>query len=63
MNELVEIYQAALPQLLNGFIVTLQLTFISLIGGFFLGVVLAIGRVYGNRIISGICTIYIECER
>jgi polar amino acid transport system permease protein len=39
------------------------LTFISLALGFLLGLLLALGRVYGKTIISGICTGYIEIIR
>jgi polar amino acid transport system permease protein len=52
-----------LPRLLDGFAVTLQLTFISLLAGFALGLLLSLGRVYGSRIISGICIGYIEVIR
>jgi polar amino acid transport system permease protein len=41
----------------------LFLTFISLFFGFLLGIVLALGRVYGNKIISGVCIGYIEIIR
>jgi polar amino acid transport system permease protein len=39
------------------------LTFISLALGFILGLILALGKVYGNIIISGICSGYIEIIR
>jgi len=39
------------------------LTFLSICLGFLLGVLLALGRVYGNRIISGVCISYIEIIR
>jgi polar amino acid transport system permease protein len=39
------------------------LTFLSLALGFVLGILLALGRVYGNKIISGICLTYIEIIR
>jgi polar amino acid transport system permease protein len=39
------------------------LTFISLALGFILGLILALGKVYGNIIISGICSGFIEIIR
>ena len=43
--------------------ITLLLTALSLAFGFILGIVLALGRVYGNRLISWICIGYIEIIR
>lgn len=40
-----------------------MLTFISLALGFLLGLILALGRVYGKTIISGFCSGYIEVIR
>jgi polar amino acid transport system permease protein len=48
---------------MNGLYITLLLTFISLALGFILGLILALGRVYGKTIISGICSGYIEIIR
>ena len=53
----------SLPSLLDGLSITLILTFISLAVGFVIGVTLALGRVYGNKIISGVCIGYIEVIR
>lgn len=53
----------SLPSLLDGLSITLLLTFISLAVGFVIGVTLALGRVYGNKIISGVCIGYIEVIR
>ena len=53
----------SLPNLLDGLSTTLILTFISLTVGLFLGLALALGRVYGNKIISGVCIGYIEAIR
>ena len=52
-----------MPSLIEGLYVTLFLTLISLIAGFFLGIGLALGRVYGNRIVKAICVGYIEIIR
>jgi polar amino acid transport system permease protein len=53
----------SLPSLIDGLYITLILTFISLVAGLFLGIALALGRVYGNKIVSGICIGYIEIIR
>lgn len=53
----------SLPNLLDGMVMTLILTFISLLVGLVLGIALSLGRVYGNKIISGICIGYIEVIR
>lgn len=52
-----------MPSLIDGLYITLFLTFISLVAGFFLGVGLALGRVYGNKIVKAICVGYIEIIR
>ena len=52
-----------MPSLIEGLYVTLFLTLISLIAGFFLGIGLALGRVYGNKIVKAICVGYIEIIR
>jgi len=53
----------SLPDLLNGLGNTLILTFISITAGFFIGLTLALGRVYGNKIIKVFCIGYIEIIR
>jgi polar amino acid transport system permease protein len=53
----------SLPSLLDGLYITLILTFISLLAGLLLGIGLALGRVYGGKIVSGICIAYIEIIR
>ena len=53
----------SLPSLLDGLSITLLLTFISLTIGLVIGVALALGRVYGNKIISSVCIGYIEVIR
>ncbi|MBU0496718.1 MAG: amino acid ABC transporter permease [Candidatus Thermoplasmatota archaeon] len=58
-----DFFLASLPKLLEGFGNTLLLTFVSIIFGFLLGVVLAICKIYGNRLISGISIGYIEIIR
>jgi len=52
-----------MPGLLKGAVVTLELTVCSISIGFILGVALALGRLYGNRPVSVLCTGYIEFFR
>lgn len=47
-----------MPTLLQGTIVTLELTFFSLLLGFLIGLPLAVGQVYGQRAISSLISIY-----
>ncbi len=58
-----ELAGAIYPKLLEGTIVTLQLTGISVALGFVTGVLLALGRMYGNKPISLLCSAYIELMR
>ena len=53
----------SLPNLLEGLNITLFLTFISISIGLVIGITLALGRVYGNKIISSFCIGYIEIIR
>lgn len=53
----------SLPNLLDGLATTFLLTFISITAGFFIGLSLALGRVYGNKITNGLCIGYIEVIR
>ncbi len=53
----------SLPKLFDGLATTFLLTFVAIAAGFMLGVLLALGRVYGNRLINGICVTYIEIIR
>jgi len=53
----------SIPNLLTGLGNTLILTFISITVGFIIGIVLALGKVYGNKIINGFCVAYIELIR
>ena len=48
-----------LPPLLEGTLVTIKLIILSIPMGFILGVLIAVGRVYGNKIISALCTVYV----
>jgi len=44
--------------LLEGTVVTLKLIVVSIPLGLILGILIAVGRVYGNKFISSFCTIY-----
>src|SRR5665648_976194 len=48
-----------LPPLLEGTLVTIKLIILSIPMCFILGVLIAVGRVYGNKIISTLCTVYV----
>jgi polar amino acid transport system permease protein len=62
-SNFIEFFIESLPKLLEGLSNTLLLTFVSIIIGFMLGVLLALGKIYGNKIIAGICIGYIEIIR
>ena len=59
----ITLFAQSLPKLLEGLQYTLLLTFLSIIVGFVFGVLLALGRVYGNKPTSLISTAYIEIIR
>jgi polar amino acid transport system permease protein len=52
-----------LPKLLAGSLTSLQLTVLAISIGFILGIPLSLGRVYGNKILYTVTTIYIEAFR
>lgn len=52
-----------LPKLLEGAIVTIELTIIAIMMGIFIGIPVAMGRVYGNRLIYIACTFFVEIIR
>lgn len=58
-----EFFLDSLPKLLDGLQITFLLTIVAIIAGFLLGVTLALGRVYGNKVISSICIGFIEVIR
>ncbi|MBN1280579.1 MAG: amino acid ABC transporter permease [Candidatus Thermoplasmatota archaeon] len=53
----------SLPELLEGVPITLLLTFCAISAGFALGLLLALGRVYGKKGISYSCIAYLEIFR
>ena len=58
MDTITFIREILLSPLLEGTVVTLKLIFVSIPIGFILGILIAVGRVYGNKLISSFCTIY-----
>jgi len=48
-----------LPSLFEGTLVSIKLIILSIPLGLILGVLIAVGRVYGNKIISTLCTVYV----
>lgn len=48
-----------LPPLFEGTLVTIKLIVLSIPLGLILGVLIAVGRVYGNKITSFLCTVYV----
>jgi len=51
------------PELLQGSLTSLELTVLAISIGLILGIPLSLGRVYGNKIIYTVTTIYIEAFR
>ena len=51
------------PLLLNGFIFTVELTLIGIFGGLAIGIVLAIGDMYGGPFVSAVIRVYVEFFR
>jgi polar amino acid transport system permease protein len=51
------------PLILKGFIVTVQMTFFGVLVGLMLGIILAVGDLYGGRIISILIKCYVEFFR
>jgi polar amino acid transport system permease protein len=58
MGNITFIQDILLPPLLEGTIVTIKLIVFSIPLGLLLGILIAIGRVYGNKFISSFCTVY-----
>jgi polar amino acid transport system permease protein len=58
MENLTFIREILLPPVLEGALVTLKLIALSIPLGLILGILIAVGRVYGNRLISSFCTVY-----
>ncbi|MFO7898553.1 MAG: ABC transporter permease subunit [Planctomycetota bacterium] len=52
-----------MPKLLEGVVVTIELTIIAIMIGIFIGIPVAMGRVYGNKPLYAICTFFVEIIR
>ena len=48
-----------LPPLLNGTIATIRLSVFCIPASLIIGILIAVGKVYGNKIISFLCTVYV----
>ncbi|MFP4000409.1 MAG: amino acid ABC transporter permease [Thermoplasmata archaeon] len=58
-----EFFVEILPEIMRGFSVTLSLTGLALLIGFGFGIMLALGRAFGNWLVRGLCIGYIEAIR
>jgi polar amino acid transport system permease protein len=58
MENITFIREILFPPLLEGTLVTIKLIVVSIPFGFILGILIAVGRVYGNKLISSFCAIY-----
>jgi len=58
MENITFIQEILLPPLIEGTVVTLKLIALSIPLGLILGILIAVGRVYGNKFISSFCTLY-----
>lgn len=58
MENITFIREILLPPVLEGTLVTLKLIALSIPLGLILGILIAVGRVYGNKFISSFCTVY-----
>lgn len=58
-----ELTWSILPRLLEGATVTVELTIIAIAFGILFGIPVALGRVYGNKLIYFICSFFVEIIR
>jgi polar amino acid transport system permease protein len=58
MENITFIREILLPPVLEGTLVTLKLIASSIPPGLILGILIAVGRVYGNKFISSFCAVY-----
>lgn len=63
MANFIEFVVDSLPNLLRGTLIGLKIWIICISSGTILGILLALGRIYGNKVIYALCTIYIELFR
>jgi len=58
METITFIREILLYPLLEGTLMTIKLILVSIPFGFILGILIAVGRVYGNKLVSSFCAIY-----
>jgi len=58
METITFIREILLSPLLEGTLMTIKLILVSIPFGFILGILIAVGRVYGNKFVSSFCAIY-----
>ena len=63
MKEFIEYAAMALPEMIQGTAITLEVTLISLAIGFCIGMPMALARVYGGRALQPFCTAYLTLFR
>ena len=63
MIEWLQFLWQTLPVFMDGLRVTLELTAVGLIMGFVLGLLAALGRIYGSPWVRRVCVAYIEVFR
>jgi len=63
LERIINIVEKFWPVLLKGLGVTMEMTLISVLGGFILGIALALSRIYGNKFLRIISTGFIEIIR
>ncbi|MGV2865262.1 glutamine ABC transporter permease GlnP [Achromobacter sp. ESBL13] len=57
------VIESALPNLLEGTLMTIKITFWGLFGGFLLGALSGVTRAYGNIVLSAIAQVYVAVIR
>lgn len=63
MSDLFAVFLESYPQLLEGLWITVSLTVVTSITGTILGIFLSLGKVYGNKFVSNITTVFIGIIR
>lgn len=60
---IVDIFVTNFGTLMQGLVFTFELAIVSMVFGTIFGVLLALGRSFGTRLLSWLCTAYIEIIR
>jgi polar amino acid transport system permease protein len=63
MEEVVFIFQTLMPSLLQGLLVTIGLIVATIPGALVIGILMATGQIYGNKIITLLCNGYVAFFR